>query len=395
MRKIRSVAVSLFVLSSVFCFAGCASHADGQGGSNDKDTGNKVRLGADGMPVGPDGKPLPTKLDGSYELTTGFDLTSTGLLPKVTGETLKALSGLKDHPSQTIVDLMDAAHVPLITNILDVVPSELKGYVLGYIDDHVFSALFQAVPVTQKIAGLLEDMASLVTNFQVVTTLDLPPGNDVGDCTAKHGISGMAYDWDGQHHVVRAPSLLDQATTQSVQANAVALADRSPELESGRLKLGDHTFSIPIGEWAVYGADELAKARYGATDLRDALGKLVDCDGLAAAVANECLAGEICVGHQDDLKSICTTGLDLVVQAVQAALKSFDVPVLHLQDGVAQMWDAPTAGGPLDAVVDRIDHGFWTAAVDVGSQSHPVVATFSGQRVGDDPGASAAKTEPK
>jgi hypothetical protein len=391
MRRFGPIGIVALTLASLTVACGTSSPTAASSDRNITGKGG-VALGPDGMPVGPDGKPLPAKLDGRYELTTAFDLTATGVLPKVTNETLKALSEFKEKPSATIVDLMDAANVPLVTTVLDAVPTAIRDYVLGYIDDHVFKALYQAVPVTQRLAALLDDMASLVTNFQLVTALDLPPGNDVGDATAKHAITGLAYDWDSQHHVVRAPDLIAQISEQSVQANAVALEQRSPELESGRLKVGDHTFSVPIGQFAVYAADELAKARFGATDLRGALGKLVDCDALASSVANECIAGEICVGHEDDLKSLCTTGLDLLVGAVQAALKGFDVPVLRLQDGVAQMWDAPTPGGPLDATVDRIDHGFWTATISLGPTAHPMVATFGGQRVPSaDAPASAAR----
>ncbi len=47
------------------------------------------------------------------------------------------------------------------------------------------------------------------------------------------------------------------------------------------------------------------------------------------------------------------------------------------------MWDAPTEKEPLDAVIDRLDHGFWTATVNVNKQEKTILATFVGHRVGD------------
>ena len=47
------------------------------------------------------------------------------------------------------------------------------------------------------------------------------------------------------------------------------------------------------------------------------------------------------------------------------------------------MWDAPVTKGPLDATIDRIDHGYWTASVNVGKTDKTILATFIGRRTGD------------
>ena len=59
------------------------------------------------------------------------------------------------------------------------------------------------------------------------------------------------------------------------------------------------------------------------------------------------------------------------------------MPLLHMKDGEAQMWDAPVTKGPLDATIDRIDHGYWTASVNVGKTDKTILATFIGRRTGD------------
>lgn len=358
----------------------------GETASNGRGKGG-VTIGPDGVPVGPDGKPVRPKLDGKYELSSRFDMTTAGLLPEVMSDTLRALSSFREKPSQTIVDLLDVANVPLVPTVINAIPGPIRNFVLGYIDDHVFKALYDAVPVTQRITGLLDDLASIVTKFEIVTALDLPQGDAIGDFKATHTISGVGYEWDAKHHVISAPELLSQLAEQRVDGNAVALDKLSPELESGRLKLGDHTFSVPIGSFAVYAADELAKDKFGAADLRAAIGSVVDCEKLAEDVSNRCIdpigPGKICVGHKSEIQQICTTGLDLLVGTLRSAIKQLDLPVLRLKDGVAQMWDAPTPDGALDATIDRIDHGFWTAMMKVTREERPVLATFTGRRIGD------------
>ena len=47
------------------------------------------------------------------------------------------------------------------------------------------------------------------------------------------------------------------------------------------------------------------------------------------------------------------------------------------------MWDAPADKGLLDATIDRLDHGFWTAGVNVGKTEKTILATFVGRRIGD------------
>jgi len=343
-----------------------------------------IVIGPDGVPVGPDGKPIAPKLDGKYELSNDFDLTSAGIFPDMANNTLKALSNFREHPTGTIADLADAAKVPVVSNFLDAVPSLLKDLVFGWVDDHIVKSLYQKVPVVEHITGMLDDMATIATKFEVVSILDVPAGNDIGNATGTHQLTGVAYTWDGQRNVINAPDALSQFEMQRVKMNAVPLEKLNAELETGRLSLGDETFSIPIGSFAVLGVDKLVQLKFGAKDLRAALGMIVDCKAVATDVASKCAGigpAHVCVGHESDIESYCSLGLDLLAGVVKGQLKSLDIPALHLKEGTAKMWDAPAAGGPMDAIVDRIDTGFWTAGV--GKDDKPILATFTGKRVGE------------
>lgn len=363
-------------------------NADGSRGAGATTQGpNGVTLGPDGMPVGPDGKPLAPKLDGVYELSSYFDLTSTGVFPDVANDTLKALSNFKEHPTQTMVDLLAAAKVPVVPTVLNAIPSFIRDYVLGYIDDHMVKSLYKSVPFAKNLTGMLDDLASITTKFELVTTLDLPQGNAIGDIQASHTFAGVAYNWSDKRNVINAPEVLKSLEKQSVKANAVSLEKRSPELESARLKLGDHVFTVPIGSFALLAANKLMNDKFGAADLRDALGKVIDCAALADDVSKRCIdpvgPGRICVDHKTEIQNLCNVGLDIVVGVVQGQIKRLDLPLLHMKEGNAQMWDAPAPKGALDATIDRIDHGYWTATVNVGSTEKTILATFVGHRTGD------------
>jgi hypothetical protein len=361
-------------------------------GGDDKSDPKTNTNEIEGAPLGPDGKPLPTVLDGSYELSSNIDLTTTGLLPDVANTTLKDLSNFKDKPAETFVDLADAAKVPVVSNVIDVIPGPLKDLVLGYIDDAIVKSLYQNVPVTANIAGMIDDLAGIATKFELVTTLALPVGDEVGNSKATHSVTGIAWTFGTSRHVINAPDAVSKIGTASVSANAVPLEKLSPKLETGRLEVGNHAFKLPLGTFAVQAADLLAKDKLGANDLRDALGKFIDCKGVANAVAGKCVGispAQVCVGHETEIEGMCTGGLDLLVKQVQSSLEGLDIPLLSFDQGDAKMWDAPTDGGALDGIVDRLDSGFWIAQTKGGEK---MAYPFTGKRIAS---ANAPASSPK
>lgn len=389
-KTFRLIPAVMIAFAAVACGGaddGAPSEPTSDGVNGSDGSGSGVKLGPDGLPVGADGKPLAPKLDGKYELSNYFDLTSAGVFPDAANDTLKALSNFKEHPSQTMVDLLDAAKVPVVPTVLNAIPPFIRDRVLGYVDDHIIKSFYGKVPFAQNLTAMLDDMASITTKFELVTNLDLPVGDSTGNSRASHTFAGVAYNWSDKRNVINAPEVLKSLEKQSVAANAVSLEKRSPELESARLKLGEHAFNVPIGSFAVLAIDKLLKDKFGAANLREALGKVVDCAAVADDVSKRCInppgPGKICVDHKSEIEGLCNVGLDVLVGVVQGQIKRLDLPLLHMKEGAAQMWDAPVDKGPLDATIDRIDHGYWTATVNVGKTEKSVLATFIGRRVGD------------
>lgn len=392
MRSLRLVPAVMIAFAAVACGGSDESgpeafeSAGPRPGSDSTGTGG-VTLGPDGMPVGPDGKPLAPKLDGKYELSNYFDMTSAGVFPDAANDTLKALSNFKEKPTQTMVDLMDAANVPVVPTVLNAIPAIIRDKVLGWVDDNIIASLYKSAPFAKTMTGVLDDLASITTKFELVTTLDVPAGNGIGDALGSHTFSGVAWNWQDKRHLIGAPEVLKQLELQQVAVNAVALEKRSPELESGRLKIGNHKFNVPIGSFMILEVNKVLKEKFGVANLREALGAIVNCEAVADKVSKQCIdpigPGKVCVDHKPELKGLCNTGLDILTGVVQGQISRLDLPLLDMKEGQAQMWDAPTEKGALDATIDRIDKGFWEAHVTVGKSDKKILATFIGKRIGD------------
>ncbi len=376
------------VLPVLVVLAACSA-GDGSGtppplpstGADDGASG-PVTIGPDGVPVGADGQPIPPKLDGTYAMATMIDLTTSPVLPGQVATAMSALAHFHDHPMQGLLDILNAAHVPVVSDFIGALPSIVRSALASLFDNHVAKTIYQDVPFAENVANLLGDVGGLATRFEIVSTLAVPPVDALGNAQATHTLTGVAFHWGDGRTVVDAPSALVRLESQPVTVNAVALAKRSPQLEMARLTVSDHRFDVPIGTFAVLGADKLAQDLFGAKDLRDALGRVVDCHTVAQNVANECVGidpVQVCVGHASDIEKMCISGLDTIVSAVQSGLKSVEIPVLHIKAGMAQMWDQPVGSSALDAVADRLDNGFWS--MGVGKEDKPVAATFTAMRV--------------
>jgi len=321
----------------------------------------------------------PVELGGSYQLANRLDLASAGVLPDVASTTLHALSQLKEDPAGAILDLLEATHAPIVSNVLSVIPDALEQPLTQWINDNVFAALYQGVPVTQQIASIVDDLASLVTRFQVDTSLDLIEPDVTGASAATHSLAGVTFTVAEHALVVRAPDLLSDVTHGDLSASALHIVEQSPDVQNGIIELRDHSIGLPIGAYVIHGIDQLMMAKFGQPNLRAALGALVNCSSVAHNVAQKCI-GPVCVGHETELRNLCDAGLDAIVTSVEAQLMALNFKALHFKHGAAAMWDAAMAGGPRDGVVDRIEDGIWNLGVDVGTGEHAVYADFTGVR---------------
>ena len=130
-----------------------------------------------------------------------------------------------------------------------------------------------------------------------------------GATTATHTLEELRYQLYGGEIIVPIAAGAAAGTPLVLETTAVGRVTAPLSAEDAHLQVGDHAFGVDYGRYAMAALDQAVRARFG-TDLRGALGQLVDCAGMAASVSNRCLLGA-CVGHQATLAAICDAGLDL------------------------------------------------------------------------------------
>ncbi|HMF44999.1 MAG TPA: hypothetical protein VKQ32_30220 [Polyangia bacterium] len=333
----------------------------------------------DGGPADPGPAPADLRVDGNYEIVSTYDFTAGSVLPEPMASYAQAIVGLRKDPAGTMFQLLDDAGVPLASDLMDALPGPVADQLKKEINDFFASQVYGNASASSELDSLTAVIETVVARPEVVSQLSLVAPDASGATVATHRLEGLRYHLDGGALVITAPfvpsgaesSVLTLETTASGRATG-ALAG-----EDAHLQVGDHAFGVAYGDAVLSAIDQAARAGYG-TDLRGALGTLVDCDAMAASVAGKCVLGA-CIGHQSTLVSICNSGVDLAVQQLTDRVRALHFDALR-QSGDAQMWDAATAGGATDRRVDRLAAGHWAASIDFGMGPRNVTASFSGTR---------------
>src|SRR5690606_9314738 len=292
-------------------------------------------------------------------------------LPPAAGEAIELLGGLSEDPAGTLFALLEAADVPL-----DWIPGALRDDVEGWINDYVFDRLYDGAPITEEIARWADDLSAMLTHFEISSELDLGAADAAGGTDANHTLAGVAFDWRGQRQMVDTPAIVDQLTiARDVTCNV------SIDRGEAAIDIGDHAFRMPLGDFAVLGFNAGLEQLAGFSDLRDALGSFIDCAGLADDLSSRCL-GPVCVGHRDEIESMCLTGIDLAASAIEERIASIDYAELRLSGGRAALAGGDKQDAARATTFDRMEDGTWQAAVDVDGAAVPVGASFTGRRIG-------------
>lgn len=352
---------------------GCGDEGSGGGGE-----GGAGAPGA--QTAGATGSAAMAKVAGTYEISSAFDLTKANVFPEAANKSFRALSQLHDDPAATMVDLLRAFHVPILSTVLDIVPGAVVEYLQGWINDFVKESLYKGNPALEAIAKMADDGASMVTHFEMVSELTIPEPDAAGNALATHALTGVAFTFGGQRDVVKVPSLLGAATQASgVPLSAVHILERSERIEDGRVDVGAHLVGLPLGGFVKVGMDTLAKKRFGTDNLRSALGEVLDCGAMATYVGTSCV-GPVCVGHEAEIAQLCRDGLDVVVRSIHDELDALQFG-LKMEAGDARLWDAATTAGARDGAVDRLDKGEWTVKAKYLTGERAMEADFTGRRL--------------
>jgi hypothetical protein len=332
------------VLASVLAIVGCGTSASDPYGEGLGDPEN----------------PIPQQSsEGAYTVANRVDFTVEAVLPAQLAFTVETLRAFSENPASALFDLAEAKGVPAVGLIRAALPGVLEDKLEGWINDAIDKPKIHGKTI-REYAGEMAHLAEFaLTQFQIdsemtidgydvthtFTALDLSP---TGIVDVRIPIGGLAADILTQH-----PTL------------AVA--------EGGAIAFGDQHFGLQYGEYAWRGVQAASVALFGG-DIRTVLGNAVNCAGLAQSVADKCVLGA-CVGHESELKSICTGGLDALVDFAHDRFAEHRLDAFQFASGTARLVD--DSG---DGVGDRIVDGEWDAKMNLGQGLRHAPATFEGRR---------------
>ncbi|HWO19765.1 MAG TPA: hypothetical protein VNO30_13360 [Kofleriaceae bacterium] len=309
-------------------------------------------------PVGTQEDPVPAKT-GPYQLVSTVDFTVEAILPPQIEEVVVTLRTFSTNPAKAILDLAERRGVPAVGILRAALPGTLEDKLEEWINGEITKLKIAGKPIT-AYAGEIAMLAEIaLTQFAVDSELDLSEGG-----ISSHRITGLDLHPAGIDFRLPIGGLAGDILTQEPD---ITLAAR------GALTLGDQHFGLNYGEYAWQGLEAASTVLFG-QGIRPTLGKVIDCPALAKTISDKCLLG-VCVGHETELRQICTGGLDAVVDFAHDKLAAMRLDVLHFASGAARLVDDDG-----DGVGDRIEGGVWQAELNLGLGLRHAPATFTGSR---------------
>jgi hypothetical protein len=334
----------------------------------------------DGGAADPGPPPADLRVDGDYTVVSTYDLTVGAVLPQPVATYAQDIVGLRKDPAGTMFKLLDDAGVPLASDLIAALPGPVADHLKKAINDFFAADVYGDARVSSELDALVAVIETVLARPDVVSQLSLSVPDATGATTATHRLEELRYRLYGGATEIAVPIVAPPGAASSLltlQTDATARVTHGIGGEDAHLQVGDHAFGLPYGTYALAAIDQAMVQRYG-TNLRGALGLLIDCDAMAASVAGKCVLGA-CIGHQSTLAAICDSGVDLAYQQLTDRIRELRFDALR-QRGEAQMWDAATAGDAGDHRIDRLATGHWAASIDFGMGPRNVAATFAGTR---------------
>ncbi len=313
-----------------------------------------------GEGLGDPENPIPQQSsEGPYTVANRIDFTVEAILPAQLAFAVETLRAFSQNPASALFDLAEAKGVPAVGLIRAALPGVLEDKLDGWINDVIDKPKIRGKTL-RAYAGEMADLAEFaLTQFQIdsemtidgydvthtFTALDLSP---TGLVDVRIPIGGLAAD------------ILTPHPTLTVA-------------EGGASAFGDQHFGLQYGEYAWQGVQAASTALFG-DDIRGVLGGAINCAGLANSIADKCVLGA-CVGHESELKSICTGGLDALVDFAHDRFAEHRLDAFQFASGTARLVDDDG-----DGIGDRMIDGHWDASMNLGLGLRHAPATFEGRR---------------
>lgn len=340
----------------------------GQNPANDASDarGDTSVVGIDGASVGLDGSPAgadaPTAaLNGAYSVSSAFDLQAVAAAPGPVRNTLGLVHGLVADPGAAILSFADQAGVPALGTLRSVLPDALESRLSGWITSYIKTPVAGSSPFDQLV-GLDNLVQSLILSWGLESRLALPPSQA------------------GTHAPVRlvfTPSVsfpLDGTASVTSGINVTAtLTWPNGTGGSALVNVSDHFMGFPFGRYALQALNTILLAEYGKPNMAAYLSDFVGCEGMANSVSSQCVS-VLCVGHKDELLSVCEGGLAAAASQIEDQIRGLDFKAIRFQSGRANA-EGVAVSRPQDAT--SWQNGTWDPTVDLGDGPQAAKATFT------------------
>lgn len=314
----------------------------------------------EGEPTEPTNPTEPTEpaeiaVASEYQLRSNLGVTVGSLAPPPAYDLLK---DLESDPGAALVTIAETAGLPAAEILFDALPSSLSGKVTGWMSDAIASsAELQTVMAWSQV---------VLAEAQLNSTLSIQDFDADEHAMASHQLDSLVFTLDGREIEQSIPSIA--ALPGAGHADLELWVERD---EQGRhLVLGEHRFGLLFGEAAYRAFEDAVSTRYG-NDLRGLLGESIDCSAMAAEVSNQCVFG-LCVGHAEELESLCEGALDEAIDTIHDQFTAFDTELLRLSSGSAQVIAVEEDQSTL------LEAGEWDASGEFGLGLRDLAADFTG-----------------
>jgi len=275
--------------------------------------------------------PAPRPLSGSLHVVSHLELPAASALPGPAGQGLDLLNGLATNPGGTLFDLADEAGVPAVGFVKDALPQVLESKLESWMNGYLESARVNGAPAHAQLVDLNDAIRSILLTWELDSDLDFPASADgVGTHTPRQLIF-----LSSSLPIVIPLQVAELTSARDVRAMVSWASAADADAGNAQVAIDDHAMGIPFGRYALLAVDTFLARTLASRDLRASLGVLIDCTGMAASVANQCVAS-LCVRHQTELRALCEAGLDRAAFEIEEQIRLLDYKAIHFQAGVAR-----------------------------------------------------------
>ncbi len=320
-----------------------------------------------GVGPGPDGpddtdptKPEVNLLQGTYEVTSKYDLSLSPDLPNFVADALGPLTSISDNPAGALIELLDANGAG-IGDLLDQL-GPLRGVIETQINNYIQDKLLEGT-TAGDITDYVDMLATMLTNFEVITDLSVGNADEAGNANGTHTLKAIAFEQDGMRVVIQSPDILNiLSEARDVSLNA--------DFSSNVINVGEHAFQLPLGDFAATAFNQVLEDRFGVTDLGAKLNEMIDCSGLAASIGDIEVFG-IPVLSEQRVGEYCVEGLNKLPEELDKQIRKLEFAELRMVGGE----------GTLKAT-NRVDSftGNWDSEFGVNGSGFAIPSTFEAVR---------------